>query len=195
MSPMNPKVDGYIRKNKKWGDELQKLRTIVLNSPLTEEVKWRVPCYTLEGKNIVFLGAFKESCVLSFVKGVLLKDAKGILTQPGEQTQGVRVVRFTSVREIAALERVLKAYILEAIDVENSGVKVPMIKITERPVPDELQKKLDELPALKAAFHALTAGRQRAYLMFIAGAKQSATREARVEKHIQRILDGKGLDD
>ncbi len=195
MNRMNPKVDGYIRKNKKWQDELQKLRTIILDSPLTEEVKWRVPCYTFHEKNVIFIGAFKESCVLSFVKGVLLKDARRILIQQTENSQSVRVIRFTSVREIAEMEPALKAYIREAVEVEKAGLKVTLKKITERPIPEEFQAKLDERPALKKAFAALTPGRQRAYLLYFSAAKQSKTRESRVEKWLPQILNGKGLDD
>src|ERR1700733_7548663 len=188
MNRMNPKVDGYLRKNKKWQAELQKLRKIILDCPLIEEVKWRVPCYTSENRNIVFLGAFKESCVLSFVKGVLLKDAKGILIQQTENSQSVRIIRFTNVEQIVKLEPVLKAYIHEAIEVEKAGLKVKLKKISEFKIPEEFQTKLDEAPALKKAFAALTPGRQRAYLLHFSGAKQSKTRTSRVEKCVQRIL-------
>jgi len=192
---MNPQVDGYVRKNKKWQKELQKLRTILLDSPLKEEVKWRVPCYTFEDSNVVILGAFKESCVLSFVKGALLKDPKGILTLPGENTQSARVIRFTDVDQINELEPAIKAYIDEAIEVEKAGLKVTFKKPSEFKIPQEFQTKLDEMPGLKKAFAALTPGRQRAYLMHISAAKQSKTRTSRVEKCIPRILKGKGLDD
>jgi uncharacterized protein YdeI (YjbR/CyaY-like superfamily) len=195
MNKMNPQVDGYVRKNKKWREELQELRRIILDSELTEEVKWRVPCYTRQGCNVVFLGAFKNYCVLSFVKGVLLKDAKGILIQQTENSQSVRVIRFTNVGEIVEMRSVLKAYIDEAIEVEKAGLKVKLKKITEHKVPQELQNKLDEIPALKTAFHALTPGRQRAYLLYFAAPKQSKTRESRIEKCMRRILKGKGLDD
>ena len=195
MNKMSPKVDGYIRKNKKWQEELQKLRTIILDCPLTEEVKWRVPCYTFQQKNVVFLGALKESCVLSFVKGVLLKDAKGILIQQTENSQSVRVIRFAHVQQIIELEPVLKAYINEAIEVEKAGLKVTLKKVSEFKIPEEFQTKLDEIPSLKKAFSALTPGRQRAYLLYFSGAKQSKTRESRVEKCMQRILNGKGIDD
>jgi uncharacterized protein YdeI (YjbR/CyaY-like superfamily) len=195
MNKMNPKVDGYIRKSKQWQEELQKLRAIILDSPLTEEVKWRVPCYTFQGSNVLFIGRFKESCVLSFVKGVLLKDAKGILVQQTENSQSVRVIRFTTVQQIVELEPVLKTYISQAIEVERAGLKVKLKKITEFKIPEELQTKLDELPALKTAFKALTPGRQRAYILHFSAAKQSKTRESRVEKCIQQILNGKGLDD
>ncbi len=192
---MNPKVDGYLRKNKKWRDELEILRRIILDSALTEEVKWRVPCYTFQNSNVVILGAFKEYCALTFVKGVLLKDARGILSKPGENTQAARVIRFKQVREVAEIEPILKAYIDEAIRVEKAGLKIKLKKITERNIPEELQNKLDENPSLKTAFAALTPGRQRAYLLYFSAAKQSKTRESRVEKCIQRILKGKGLDD
>jgi uncharacterized protein YdeI (YjbR/CyaY-like superfamily) len=158
-------------------------------------VKWRVPCYTREGRNVIFIGRFKESCVLSFVKGVLLKDPKRILIQQTENSQSVRIIRFTDVQQIVKLEPVLKAYIKEAIEVEKAGLKVKLKKVSEFKVPEELQTKLDELPALKAAFGALTPGRQRAYLLHFSGAKQSTTRASRVDKCTPRILKGKGLDD
>ncbi|MDB5289882.1 MAG: hypothetical protein JWL69_1123 [Phycisphaerales bacterium] len=195
MSRMNPKVDGYLRKSKQWQEELQKLRMIILDCQLTEEVKWRVPCYTFQGSNVLFIGRFKESCVLSFVKGALLKDARGVLVQQTENTQSVRVIRFTNVQQIVELEPVLKAYINEAIEVEKSGLKVNFKKTSEFTIPEEFQTKLDEIPALKTAFAALTPGRQRAYLLYFSGAKQSKTRESRVEKCMQQILNGKGLDD
>src|SRR5206468_4082454 len=146
MSKMNPSVDGYVRKSKDWQEELQALRRIILDSPLTEEVKWRVPCYTLHGKNVLFIGRFKESCVLSFIKGALLKDPKRILIQQTENSQSVRVIRFTSVAEIAKLEPVLKAYIREAIDVEKAGLKVKLKKASEFKIPEEFRTKLDEMP-------------------------------------------------
>src|SRR3954451_1516736 len=195
MNRMNPSVDGYIRKSKEWQEELRELRRIILDCPLTEEVKWRVPCYTYQGSNVLFIGRFKDSCVLSFVKGVLLKDAKGILIQQTENSQSVRVIRFASSGEIARLEPVLKAYINEAIGVEKAGLKVNFKKASEFKVPAEFQAKLDELPALKTAFNALTPGRQRAYLLHFSGAKQSKTRSSRVEKCMKQILKGKGLDD
>ena len=195
MNKMNPKVDGYIRKNKQWQEELKTLRAIILDTPLIEEVKWRVPCYTLDDNNIVILGAFKENCVISFVKGALLKDAAGILVKPGEDTQSARVIRFRSAGEIVKVEDIIKSYIVEAIEIEKAGLKVNFKKITERPVPEELQIQLDKNPELKSAFNALTPGRQRAYLMHFSGAKQSTTRAARVKKCMPQILKGKGLDD
>lgn len=190
-----PKVDGFIRKNKRWEQELTALRSIVLKTPLTEDVKWRVPCYTFDGHNVVFIGCMKDYCALSFVKGVLLKDAKKVLQSPGENTQSARLIRFTSLQDITRLASTLKAYIAEAIELEKSGAKVQFKTITEHKVPEELQAKLDEDPKLNAAFRALTPGRQRAYFIHVAGAKQSATRASRVAKCIPRILAGKGMDD
>jgi uncharacterized protein YdeI (YjbR/CyaY-like superfamily) len=195
MNRMNPKVDGYLRKSKQWQAELQKLRTIVLDCQLTEEVKWRVPCYTFQGSNVLFLGRFKESCVLSFIKGALLKDARRILIQQTENSQSVRVIRFNNVQQIVDLEPVLKAYINEAIEVEKAGLKVKLKTTLDFKIPQEFQTKLDEVPALKKAFAALTPGRQRAYLLHFSGAKQSKTRTSRVEKWMQHILNGKGIDD
>jgi uncharacterized protein YdeI (YjbR/CyaY-like superfamily) len=195
MNKMNPKVDGYLRKSKKWHEELQKLRMIVLGSQLTEEVKWRVPCYTFQKNNVVLLGRFKECCVLNFVKGALLKDPNGVLVKPGENTQAGRWIKFTSVREIVEMKTILKAYINEAIEVEKAGVKVNFKKTSEFKIPEEFQTKLDEIPALKTAFAALTPGRQRAYILYFSAAKQSKTRESRVEKCMKQILNGKGLDD
>ncbi len=195
MNEMNPKVDGYLRKARKWRGELTELRRIVLGCRLIEEVKWRVPCYTFQKHNVVILGGFKEYCALTFVKGVLINDANGILAKPGENTQAARVIRFIHAREIVELEPVLKAYIREAIEVEKAGLKVKLKKITERKIPEELQNKLDELPSLKTAFRALTPGRQRAYLLYFSAPKQSKTRVSRVEKCMPQILNGKGLDD
>ena len=195
MSKTNPKVDGYIRKNSLWQDELQKLRMIILDSPLTEEVKWRAPCYTFENSNVVMMGSFKESCVLSFVKGTLLKDADGILVAPGKNTQSVRVIRFTNVQEIIAIEGVLKAYIAEAIEVERAGLKVEFKKTEEFDLPEELQATFDGDAAFKAAFEALTPGRQRGYILHFSSAKQSKTRTSRIEKCTKQIFSGKGLND
>jgi len=194
MNKMNPKVDGYIRTLKRWQEESKKLRTIVLDSPLTEEVKWRHPCYTFQGNNVVLIHEFKEYCALLFFKGALLKDAKGILIQQTKNTQAARQIRFTHVRDIVRLEPVLKTYIRQAIEVEKAGLKVKFKKNPE-PVPQELQNKLDEIPALKTAFAAMTPGRQRGYILYFSAAKQSKTRESRVEKWMPQILDGKGLDD
>lgn len=195
MNGMNPKVDFYFRKSEKWREELEKLRTIVLDCPLTEELKWGVPCYTFQNSNIVLIHEFKEYCAILFVKGALLKDAIGILIQQTENVQAARQIRFTNVQEIVELEPILKAYINEAIEVEKSGLKVDYRKATEFSIPDEFQQKLDEFPELETAFYALTPGRQRAYLLYFSAPKQSKTREARIEKWTQQILDGKGLND
>ena len=195
MNGTNSRVDGYLRKNKRWRQELQELRNIALDRRLVEEVKWRVPCYTSEGKNILFLGAFKESCTIGFVNGALLRDPGGILEKPGENSQSSRRIRFTRVQEIIAIAPVFKAYIDEAVRVAKAGLKVKLKKVSESDYPEELKRTLDEDPALKTAFGALTPGRQRGYLLHFSGAKQSKTRQSRVEKCIARILDGKGLDD
>ena len=192
---MNTKVDFYFTKATKWQQELEQLRIIVLDSQLTEELKWGVPTYTLQKNNIVLIHDFKEYCALLFVKGALLKDPNGILIQQTENVQSARQIRFTDVQEIVKMEPILKAYIQEAIEVEKAGLKVIFKKATEFTMADEFQKKLDTLPALKTAFEALTPGRQRGYLLHFSAPKQSATRESRVEKSIQQILDGKGLND
>jgi uncharacterized protein YdeI (YjbR/CyaY-like superfamily) len=194
-SGMNPKVDFYFSKAKKWQDELEKLRMIVLDCGLTEELKWGVPCYTFQKNNIVLIHVFKEYCALLFFKGALLNDANGILIQQTKNVQAGRQIRFTNVREIVDMEPILKAYIYEAIEVEKAGLKVNFKENTELIFPEEFQKKLDEFPALKAAFDALTPGRQRAYNLYFAAPKQSKTRESRVEKCMQQILNGKGLND
>ena len=192
---MNPKVDFFFKTADQWQAEFKKLRTILLDTPLTEELKWGVPCYTFEKKNIVLMHGFKEYCALLFVKGALLKDARGILITQTENVQAARQVRFTDIREIVGLESTLKAYILEAIEGEKAGLKVELKKTAEFKVAEEFQTKLDEIPALKAAFTALTPGRQRAYLLYFSAPKQPKTREARVEKCIPQILKGNGLND
>jgi uncharacterized protein YdeI (YjbR/CyaY-like superfamily) len=192
---MNPKVDGYLRKAKQWQAELEKLRMIILDCQLTEELKWGKPCYTFRKSNIVIIIPLKEYCALMFCKGALLNDANGILIKPGENTQAGRWIKFTAVREIVEMETILKAYIYEAIEVEKAGLKVNFKKTTEFIIPEEFQNKLDEIPALKTAFDALTPGRQRAYILYFSAPKQSKTRESRVEKWMQQILNGKGLND
>ncbi|XZF15738.1 YdeI/OmpD-associated family protein [Chitinophagaceae bacterium MMS25-I14] len=192
---MNPKVDFYFNKAGKWQEEIRKLRTIALDCFLVEELKWGCPCYTYEGKNIVLIHVFKEYCAFLFFKGTLLKDPGNILIQQTENVQVARQARFTSLREIEQLEQVLKAYIYEAVEIEEAGVKVELKKTAEYTVPEEFQKKLDENPALKTAFKALTPGRQRGYLLHFSAPKQSKTRESRIEKCIPQILDGKGLND
>ena len=192
---MNPKVDAFLKKAKKWQPEFKKLRSIVLDCQLTEELKWGNPCYIFQGSNVVLIHGFKEYCALLFFKGALLKDPKRILIQQTENVQAARQVRFTSIREIVELEPTLKAYIREAIEVEKAGVKVNFKKTAEFTVPEEFQKKLDEIPALKTAFDALTPGRQRGYLLHFSTPKQSTTRASRVEKCMKQILQGKGLND
>ncbi|KXJ39152.1 hypothetical protein AX282_12990 [Bacillus spizizenii] len=194
-SRTNPKVDEFLSKAKKWKEEYEKLRAIVLDCELTEEFKWKHPCYTLNNKNIVLIHGFKEYCALLFHKGALLQDAHGILIQQTENVQAARQIRFTNVQEIDEMETILKAYIHEAIEVEKAGLEVDIKKNTEYKIPEELQNKFDEIPALKTAFEALTPGRQRAYILHFSQAKQSKTRESRVEKYVQKILDGKGLKD
>jgi uncharacterized protein YdeI (YjbR/CyaY-like superfamily) len=195
MNKMNLKVPGNFRKAKKWAKEMAKLKTIVRDCGLTEELKWGWPCYTLHTSNIVLIHGFKEYCALLFFKGALLKDANGILIQQTENVQAARQIRFTSVREIARMETLLKAYIDEAIKVEKAGLKINFKKTSEFKIPEEFQNKLDEIPALKAAFDTLTPGRQRAYLFYFSQSKQSKTRASRIEKQIERILNGKGLND
>lgn len=191
----NPKVDEFLGKATKWKAEFEKLRDIVLDCELTEEYKWMHPCYTHEKKNIVLIHGFKEYCALLFQKGALLKDTHGILIQQTENVQAARQIRFTNVEQIIEMEAIIKAYILEAIEVEKAGLEVDFKKHTEYTIPEELQNKLDDIPALKTAFEALTPGRQRAYILHFSAPKQAKTREARVEKCMQQILDGKGLND
>jgi uncharacterized protein YdeI (YjbR/CyaY-like superfamily) len=192
MNEMNPKVDRYLRKAKKWQAEMGKLRSISLSCGLTEELKWGKPCYTSQNSNIVIIQGFREFCALMFFKGALLNDSKGILKEFG--WQAARRIPFTNVREIVAMERVLKAYIGEAMKAEKADLKITLKKKPE-PIPEELQSKLDEIPALKAAFHALTPGRQRGYILYFSGGKQSKTRESRIEKCMPQILEGKGMND
>ncbi|MBV9645092.1 MAG: YdeI family protein [Verrucomicrobia bacterium] len=194
-SIINPKVNIYLSKAKKWQEVMEKLRMIILDCQLTEELKWGKPCYTFQKSNIVLIIGLKEYCALLFCKGVLLSDANKILIKPGENTQAGRMIRFTNVREIDEMEAVLKAYLYEAIEVEKAGLKVNFKKSAEFIIPEELQNKLDEIPALKTAFDALTPGRQRSYILYFSAPKQSKTRESRVEKSMQQILNGKGLND
>ncbi len=189
------KVDGFFKKEKKWKNEFEKLRQIVLSCGLTEDFKWMHPCYTLDGKNIVLIHGFKEYCALLFHKGVLLKDPNNILIQQTENTQSARQIRFTNVQEIIDMESILKNYIHNAVEVEKAGLEVEFKETSAYTVPEELQAKFDEMPTLKTAFESLTPGRQRAYLFYFSGAKQSKTRSSRVEKYMQKILDGKGLKD
>jgi len=192
---MNPKVDFYFTNARKWQEEFEKLRNVILDCGLTEELKWGCPCYTYEKTNIVLIHGFKEYCALLFFKGALLNDDKGILVQQTKNVQAARQIRFTSVREIVKLKPTLKAYIQQAIEVEKAGLKVNFKKATEFTVPEEFQNRLDKDRALKTAFYALTPGRQRAYILHFSAPKQSKTREARVEKCMPQILKGKGLND
>ncbi|MBK9576828.1 MAG: YdeI/OmpD-associated family protein [Fibrobacterota bacterium] len=206
---MNPKIDQYLEigcgrcalggtpdcKVHTWTEPLKELRRIALSCGLTEELKWGMPCYTSQGKNIAMVVAFKEYCALSFFKGSLLKDPTSLLQSPGENSQSIRLARFTAVAEIKKRKAVLESYIREAIDLEKSGAKVAIKAVTDFVVPEEFQEALDSQSALKAAFDALTPGRRKAYLLHFSGAKQSATRRSRIEKCLPRILEGKGLDD
>ena len=195
MNTPNPKVDAFIKRAKEWREEFEKLRTILLDSGLTEELKWGCPCYTFENRNVVLIHGFKEYCALLFFKGALLKDPKGILVQQTKNVQAARQIRFTSVREIVKLKPIVKGYVQEAAQVEKAGLKVNLKKTTDFVVPEEFQNKLEETTGLKTAFNALTPGRQRAYLVYFSQPKQSKTRESRVEKSIPQILNGKGLND
>lgn len=191
----NAKVDEFLSKSKKWKQEYEKLRNIVLDCELTEEFKWMHPCYTLKNKNIVLIHGFKDYCALLFHKGALLKDPQHILIQQTENVQAARQIRFTNVQQIVEMESILKDYIIEAIEVEKAGLEVKLKETAEYTVPEEFQTKLDEMADLKTAFEALTPGRQRAYIYYFSQPKQSKTRVSRVEKYMQQILDGKGLDD
>jgi len=194
INPMNPKVDVFLSEAQSWREEMKQLRAIILRCGLTEEFKWGKPCYAFQESNVVIIQGFNKSCALLFCKGALLKDPKGLLEKPGEHTQAARRIRFTHVREIVAIEPTLKAYIQEAIAAEKAGLEIKFKKNPE-PVPAELQHALDEMPAFKTAFSALTPGRQRAYILYFSAAKQSATRQSRIEKCRPQILRGKGLND
>lgn len=191
----NPEVDAFFARQDTWRAELAKLRAIFLRSGMAEEVKWGWPCYALDGKNVALVHCFKEYCAVLFPKGALMSDPKGILVQQTENVQAARQIRFTSVKEIAKLEKAVEAYIRNAMEVERSGLKVPLKKTADFELPDELKARLSGDPNLKSAFFALTPGRQRGYIFHFSQAKQSKTREARIEKHVPRILDGLGLND
>ncbi|SFO54777.1 Uncharacterized conserved protein YdeI, YjbR/CyaY-like superfamily, DUF1801 family [Chitinophaga sp. YR627] len=192
---MNPEVDAYLSELTQWRDESEKLRKIILATELTEELKWGKPCYKYGNTNLVIIQGFKDYCALLFFKGVLLSDPEGVLVKTGENTEVGRQLRFTSVKEITKLATVIRAYIYEAIEVERAGLKVEVKKSTELDIPEEFQQQLKANAALKKAFFALTQGRQKAYIFFFSGAKQSKTRMSRVEKCIPQILEGKGLND
>ena len=189
------KVDAFLNGAKQWQEEFKKLRIIILDCGLTEELRWGKPCYTSQKSNVVLIHGFKEYCALLFFKGALLRDAKGILIQQTENVQAARQIRFTNVREIVKMESILKAYVQEAIEVEKAGLKVNYKKTSEFVIPEELKNRFDKFPALKTAFDALTPGRQRGYILYFSAAKQSKTRESRVAKCMKQILNGKGLDD
>ena len=195
MNTKNHKVDAFLSREKKWPEEFEKLREILLDCDMVEELKWGVPCYTYEKKNIVLMHGFKDYCAILFPKGALLKDPDHILIIQTENVQAARQVRFTNVQQIELLEPILKAYIQEAIEVEKAGLKVEFKKTEAFNMPEELLEYLDEMPDFKSAFEALTPGRQRAYLLYFSAPKQSKTRVARIEKSIQPIFNGKGLND
>ena len=195
MNKLNPTVDFFFSKAKKWQEEFEKLRMIILDCGLTEELKWGVPCYTFQESNIVLIHGFKEYCAILFIKGALLHDVHGLLIQQTKNVQAGRQIRFTNLREIVEMEPILKAYIHEAIEVEKAGLKVNYKKATEFIIPEEFINKLEEVPGLQDAFDALTPGRQRAYILYFSAPKQSKTRESRIEKCMQQILKGKGLND
>jgi len=192
---MNPKVDWYFEKNKAWQKEIEKIRLLVLEACLSEELKWGVPCYNLENKNIVLIHIFKEYCALLFFKGALIKDPEKILVQQTENVQAARQMRFKNLKEIAALEYKIKSFILEAIEIEKTGLKVPLKKTVEYEIPEEFQIILAEIPGLEKAFAALTPGRQRGYLLFFSAPKQSKTRFTRIENAVESIFNGKGIND
>ncbi|MGA3014695.1 MAG: YdeI family protein [Bacteroidales bacterium] len=192
---MNAKVDQFLRKANKWKEEFEKLRMIILDCGLTEELKWGVPCYTFRNSNIVLIHGFKEYCAILFFKGALLNDSHGILIRQTENVQSSRQIRFTNIGEIVKIETILKTYIYEAIEVDKAGLRVNLKKTKEYTVPEEFQNKLDEFPALKVAFSVLTPGRQRACLLYFSSPKLPKTRELRIEKCIPQILKGKGLND
>jgi uncharacterized protein YdeI (YjbR/CyaY-like superfamily) len=192
---MNSKVDWFFKKDTKWQEEYSELRVLILDSGLVEELKWGCPCYTLQEENIVLIHGFKDYCALLFMQGALLKDAKKILIQQTENVQAARQMRFTNVEEILKNKVTIKVYIKEAIELSKKGLKVELKKTTEYKMPEEFQNVLNEMPEAKKAFNALTPGRQKGYLLYFSSAKQAKTREARIEKYLQKILDGKGLED
>jgi len=194
-SKKNPKVDWYFTKAEQWKEESRKLREIILDCGLDEELKWGKPCYAFEGSNVVLIHGFKNYCAILFMKGALLKDSKGILVQQTENVQAARQVRFMNLKDVTEKEAAIRAYVKEAIEVEKTGLEVPLKKTSEFKMPEEFKKKLGKNATLKKAFEALTPGRQRGYLLYFSAAKQSTTREARVEKCAPQILKGKGLDD
>jgi uncharacterized protein YdeI (YjbR/CyaY-like superfamily) len=194
-SPKNPTVDSFLKRQDKWRPEFEKLRAIILGTGLSEELKWGQPCYDLDGKNVALIHGFKEYCAILFMKGALLKDPKGVLIQQTKNVQSARQIRFTSVQDVTELGATVKAYVHEAIEVERAGLRVQRKKTEDFEVPDEFESRLAKSAKLRAAFAALTPGRQRGYLVHFSQPKLPATRAARVEKHVPRILEGLGLDD
>ncbi|RKS98757.1 DUF1801 domain-containing protein [Flavobacterium sp. 123] len=192
---MNPKVDAFISDAKKWQAEIEHLRQLLLDCGLTEEFKWRAPCYSFQGNNVVLIGCFKNYCTLSFFKGTLLQDSKGFLSKPGENSQAMRFFKFTNAQEIQELKPIIKNYIYEAIEIEKAGLKVVFKSNTALELVEEFQIVLDKNPSLNTAFKALTPGRQRAYNLYFSAAKQSKKRQTRIENYIPRILNGKGIND
>jgi uncharacterized protein YdeI (YjbR/CyaY-like superfamily) len=192
---MNPKVDDYLSNTTKFQKELELLRSIVLDCGLIEELKWETPCYMFQKTNMILLGAFKDSCIISFLKGALLSDTENLLMKAGENTQAARIIKFTNVKDIVKIKSILKTYIFEAIEIEKAGLKVEPKKHSEYNVPEELKNQFKQKPDFKKAFEALTPGRQRGYLLYFSDSKQSKTREARIEKYTQRIMSGKGIND
>jgi uncharacterized protein YdeI (YjbR/CyaY-like superfamily) len=192
---MNPEVDWFFKKASKWQEAYAELRTYILDCGLTEELKWGCPCYTFQKSNIVLIHGFKEYCAILFMQGALLKDEKGILVQQTENVQSARQMRFTNINEVLKRKTAIKAYVKQAIELNKAGLKVELKKTTEYKMPEEFQQVLKEMPELKTAFNALTPGRQRGYLLYFSEPKQAKTREARIEKYIEQILGGKGLND
>ena len=192
---MNPKVDDYLSNTTKFQKELELLRSIVLDCGLIEDLKWGTPCYMFQKNNMILLGAFKDSCVISFLKGALLSDTENLLMKAGENTQAARIIKFTTVKDIVKIKNILKTYIYEAVEIEKAGLKVEPKKNSEYNVPEELKNQFKQKPDFKKAFEALTPGRQRGYLLYFSDSKQSKTREARIEKYTQRIMSGKGIND
>jgi uncharacterized protein YdeI (YjbR/CyaY-like superfamily) len=192
---MNPKVDDYLNNTTKFQKELELLRSIVLDCGLIEELKWGTPCYMFQKTNTILLGAFKDSCIISFLKGALLSDTENLLVKAGENTQAARIIKFTNVKDIVKIKSILKTYIFEAVEIEKAGLKVEPKKHSDYNVPEELKNQFKQKPDFKKAFEALTPGRQRGYLLYFSDSKQSKTREARIEKYTQRIMSGKGIND
>jgi len=192
---MNPKVDDYLSNTTKFQKELELLRSIVLDCGLIEELKWGTPCYMFQKTNMILLGAFKDSCIISFLKGALLSDTENLLVKAGENTQAARIIKFTNVKDIVKIKSTLRTYIFEAVEIEKAGLKVEPKKHSEYNVPEELNNQFKQKPDFKKAFKALTPGRQRGYLLYFSDSKQSKTREARIEKYTQRIMSGKGIND